>query len=770
MRYESFRTAFFLYTLLFAVLTAPYWGLGEVVAPYRQFSELAMADHTGAQQIENRKFADFGNGYIPEVNEHLKGSRSGWLTLWINQNELGRPVYQISGFSPAYLLSWVITHLTDNPWRFITLLSLFTCYLGGAFVLGFSRETGLAPLAGLVAGGSLAASPPLLYWLTFPMFPAIWCWAAGALWGVTRLARKPDLLGWSLLAFSVYSLLMTAYPQPVVFHAYILTGYGLCLAYRKQQATGWAETGRFLMLSASAVVLGAAMSLPVYLDLAHLSAESARVASDASFFTAVLPKLASFADAVRFFVVSTTPEIFGNPITATYPFPYDGLSITPLVVFLALVGLLAAFRQTWGWWLTIVVLCLLAFVHPLYVLGVKYFGFNLSRSTPIGSIMLPLIIITAYGVDAMVRRSLAHRERSRMVLMATAGTLAVVAVGLGFGLSLDMALRWRMVMAMLCAVGLLAAQYRRPHPGWLFAALTIVGAMISFPLMLRQDPARVATTSPLVEKVRANLPAGSRFAVAAPGLPVLPPNLNASLGLPSVHSYNSLSSRRYHTLIKALGGEVQTYGRWNGMVAPDYDSTMFWMSNIGLVLSPTKLVHGNLEYLGEEAGVHLHKVSSRMGDSLQIPVPEPLGTDEVPAVDPRRTPGHQPTKSQDLGDALEFVVKPGSPSILVLSQKFHRDWRAQVYGRSCWVPAKTVVVNGVFQGVLLPEGTERVRLEFKPFARFAWVAHGFWLVLLSWLGFHTWQRQRQWASRDVWARETPDRTCCCSSPALPRRP
>ena len=43
---------------------------------------------------------------------------------------------------------------------------------------------------------------------------------------------------------------------------------------------------------------------------------------------------------------------------------------------------------------------LLASVHPLYVLGVKFFGFNLSRSNPLGSVMLPLTIIVAYGLNS----------------------------------------------------------------------------------------------------------------------------------------------------------------------------------------------------------------------------------------------------------------------------------------------------------------------------------------------------------------------------------
>jgi hypothetical protein len=64
---------------------------------------------------------------------------------------------------------------------------------------------------------------------------------------------------------------------------------------------------------------------------------------------------------------------------------------------------------------------------------------------------------------------------------------------------------------------------------------------------------------------------------------ILPPNLNAELGLASVHSYNSLSSKRYHELLGTLGGEAQTYGRWNVSIDPDYSSGNFdeqYRSNI----------------------------------------------------------------------------------------------------------------------------------------------------------------------------------------------
>lgn len=741
LSFNSYKRALVYYIVIIALL---FFGFATyVAAPHRQGVEVGQTGFINSSlfDIENRKFSDYTNAYIPEISEHLTVARSGWLPLWSRNTELGRPLYQISGFSSAYLPTWIITRLIDDPWRLVTTLSLSFCIIAGLFILLFAREIGLSPIAGLIAGTSMAASPLFMYWLTFPMFPAVWCWSAGALWAVTRLAKRSDLVGWSILAFSAYSLLMTAYPQPVVFHAYLLGGYGLYLAYHQLRISRIALF-KFLALSASALIVGAVLAFPVYRDLAILSAESARVSPDPSFFTVVLPKFASFAELVRFFVLGTVPEIFGNPIAPSFPFSYDGLSVTLIVIFFAIVGLLTAFKETWGWWLAILVLCLLAFVHPLYVFGVKYLGFNLSRSTPLGSIMLSLTVITAFGIDALSRR-LQQVERAKVVFLGGAATLLVIGIGVAYGISQHAAIRWELVLGMLLVSGLLIAQYDQHRPLLLMMAVASVLVMTSYPLMLKQDPEQIAMTSPLVEKVRENLPPGSRYAVAGPGISVLPPNLNATLGLPSVHSYNSLSSTRYHTLIKALGGEVQTYGRWNGSISPDYSSPMFWMSNISLILSPGKLAHENLEALGEDSGIYLYRVVTRMGESLQVVLPPPLQPDmdstKVVINHPRLLKGGSPTKVVDEGDVLEFELPLYAPSVFVLSQKFHRDWQARALTNEGWQVAPTVEINGVFQGVLLPSESNRVRLEFKPFVRYAWIAHVFWFLLLVLAGFKFWR-------------------------------
>ncbi|MEZ6940802.1 hypothetical protein ACB035_20080 [Aeromonas sp. S12(2024)] len=211
------------------------------------------------------------------------------------------------------------------------------------------------------------------------------------------------------------------------------------------------------------------------------------------------------------------------------------------------------------------------------------------------------------------------------------------------------------------------------------------------------------------------------------------PNLNATLGLASVQSYNSLSSTRYHTLLKSLNGEVQTYVRWNGAISPDYSGGMFWMSNISLILSLGKLVLENLESLGEESGIHLYRVVPQMGENLQVVPPQlDMSTTKLLLDDPRGmvTPP-PPVKILEQGDVFEFEVKSSAPSLFLLSQKFHRDWEVLAETSHGWQAAQTVEVNGVFQGVLVPQETRRKRLEFKPLACYAaWITHVFWLQFI----------------------------------------
>jgi uncharacterized membrane protein YfhO len=68
--------------------------------------------------------------------------------------------------------------------------------------------------------------------------------------------------------------------------------------------------------------------------------------------------------------------------------------------------------------------------------------------------------------------------------------------------------------------------------------------------------------------------------------------------------------------------------------------------------------------------------------------------------------------------------------LFLLSPKFHADWKAKVFTAKGWQKAETVSVNGFFQGVLIPQGTQKVLLRFLPWVRFMWIGHVFWGIVI----------------------------------------
>ena len=255
MKIPSYRVAACLYISLFSLLTFSYWGNGGVVAPDRQHNQVSLKDDSGSTLIENYKFSDFTKKFVPEINEHLKAKKSGYLALWTNHNELGRPPEHLGGFGSAYLPSWILANLTDSPWIFITTISLLTSFLAGIFLLLFCKEQNLSPLAGFMASSSIGTSPFFMYWLTFPMFISVWCWGLGALYGLVRIDKKRDLFGWSILGFSVYSFLMTARPQGAVYVAYTLFFYWIYITHKNLKYDKRAAR-KYVVMCISAVFCG----------------------------------------------------------------------------------------------------------------------------------------------------------------------------------------------------------------------------------------------------------------------------------------------------------------------------------------------------------------------------------------------------------------------------------------------------------------------------------------------------------------------------------
>ncbi len=92
----------------------------------------------------------------------------------------------------------------------------------------------------------------------------------------------------------------------------------------------------------------------------------------------------------------------------------------------------------------------------------------------------------------------------------------------------------------------------------------------------------------------------------------------------------------------------------------------------------------------------------------------------------------RPEIKVDLNDYKEYLLTPlPQNSLLVLSQKYHDLWAAEILSSNkIWTKVSGVVIKDVFQGFILPSNAEKIRLHFKPYARWMLLSHLIWLVLI----------------------------------------
>lgn len=723
--------SFTIYAIFMLMLFLPYLR-GEVIAPTRLGSQFGI--HGEVEQdrrFENPKFNDYSNVFLPEVDAFLNGPRSGKVALWTDRTEMGRPLYHVSGFSPVYLPARLLQIATHSPERFITTWSLSLVFFAGVFMLLFCQQLGLTPLASLTSAISYAASPVMLYWLAFPMFLSSWCWAAGCAWSLRRLADRADALSWVCVTFCVYSLLMTSYPQLAVYQIYIVGGCSVRLLFRPAsscRSIAW----QFVLQAGSAGLVALLLAAPMFVDLLGSVMQSNRVRPDSSFFLAALPRLSSLHDAGREIVLTLMPNIFGVSTRPDYPASYDGLSLPILTISLVTIGVAARVRAGRLWLISIALTIAVATIRPIYLFGVANLGLGLSRTNPLSMLLMPCVLLQAYAIDALERDQI----RSRYVPFSMAlFMLSAIAGSVAFGISQGWPILWLQVAINVLIIVLVATAFwgsYRVAPLVLASACWL--ALVVAPTLLRQKLSYIHTQSPLIDAVRSRLHNGERFAIAAPGIAALPPNFNALLGLASVHSYDSLSTRRYQQFLHRLGGEASVYGRWNDHISPDYSGASFWMSDVALVLSPVKLMDPSLSCSTRIESVWLCDVPNHMGRTLQLAdEPPQRATSEVNVEDPRTRQVLSSTIIRDDGDAIDIAVSRAAPSLLVISQQYHPSWHAKAFSGDSSKLTPTLLVNGFFQGVIVPAQTEKITLRFQPTVRYAYLANYVWMLLLIFL-------------------------------------
>ena len=694
--------------------------MGDVIAPHSQNIELGVNKYP-IQTVENRKFSDFTNAYIPQIETQMHGVRSSWLALWSTKNELGHPLLHISGFSPIYFPTWALFKLIDDPYEFITLYSLLLAYISGMFAFLFSREKQYAPASCLISAFLIAFSPTIVYWLTFPMFISSLCWGICILWASLRFYNRADYISLVFVTFGVYSIIMVGYPQMTVLVMYVVTIYLFCETLKRRKNIEIKQIAILFLFA----VLGVAVSSLFLANLYEIFLNSSRVLTPYSFFSKVLPKINDLGGGLEFLCLTFFPELMGNTISQDFPKSYNGISFNLITLFLLCSSVFFIKRHQVLVWLSLILaIVILTFNHSFNFFAYSHLGFNISRTNPLFILVIPVTFLITEIYNCLIT------SNSRCPYLIISMLISSAAYFVSFHYYAESSYGY-VFFIVSCLFFFCLSFNKSRHLSYLPFCLLIV--LVAYPKLFHIKRSEIVTTSPIVEFLKNTNSQLSNFIIVSnKKIHILPPNINAVLGLNSIHSYNSLSSNEYHRLISGLRGNMFTFGRLNATLNPNFGDDVFWMANISSVISIKAIVDKNLELITKIDNYYLYKVKSTMGFVKQFSM-SPL--EEVKSTSLLKESYYDIDYNVNYqGDKIAINTKSvNMNSLLLLSQLYNVNWDAHAFVHGNFLKLKPFSYNGIFLGLRLPPGTSSVVFKYNSPLYYMIYINYFWLFIFGFL-------------------------------------
>ena len=202
--------------------------------------------------------------------------------------------------------------------------------------------------------------------------------------------------------------------------------------------------------------------------------------------------------------------------------------------------------------------------------------------------MIPLYIVVAYSVDYILNNDV--KITKRVVFML----LMPVAIGSVVSYSQGKPLNFAYIASSLVLIAGVVYFLKTKNMPFLLALVIGSTLIYSIPLQLSRPLHSANITSPLAKKIKTATRDGSRFAWIGSSGGVLPSNQEMLLGIKSIHSYDSISTKDYQALVLQLSEKgTSIYGRnfRNITSSAKLNDPEFSYSGIGLFLSRQEINH-----------------------------------------------------------------------------------------------------------------------------------------------------------------------------------
>jgi hypothetical protein len=365
--------------------------------------------------------------FYPLLTHAVAAVQRGELPVWSPALYAGHPFlasFQIALFSPFTAVAYLI------PLPHATVVkALAPLIVGGIGMFLYVRRLGLTAAAAWFAGIAYLLNGFAVAWIEHPL-TAVACWLPWILLATDALVRQGRARSVAWLALPVTLTILAGHPETTT-KVFLLTGtYAAAALIVHAPRRWWLVTAAYAL----GILLTSIQLVPFFEYLAQSEALLSR--ETASRNTYFLP--------VATMIAGLVPDFFGNPATGAYHVPPNRYGVVanyaeqalyagiPVVV-LAAAGAAARLHEwrvrffvAWA-----VVALTLMFGLPGIVHAVSALPFlRVMILTRFGLLVIvSLIVLAAYGVDALTRA--AHvdgRRLNRTVLGAAIAAIAAVAM------------------------------------------------------------------------------------------------------------------------------------------------------------------------------------------------------------------------------------------------------------------------------------------------------------------------------------------------------
>lgn len=655
-------------------------------------------------------FRDYGFFGYPLAAYHRDSFWSAEIPLWNPYNNAGVPFLAQWNTMVFYPVS-LIYLLLPMPWS-LNIFCLFHQFLAGLGMYFLARRSANSNLAGAIAGLAFAFSGLLLSSLKWPNNIA----AFGLMPWVVLLAWQQRSIA---LAALVGGAQMLAGAPEVIFLTWVIAGVmtaGEALAQKK-------FTPLFRLAAIVFLVAGlAAAQLLPFLDLLSQSQRSASFSAStwampitgwANFFIPIFRTFTSYHG---------VPAQLDQYWTSTYYVPLAALALAALALSRGWRPRLLAALALFG--------ALMALGDPGYIYKIfrKTFPFLGFMRFPIKFVVLPVFLIPWIG-----SWGLAVAREKKNSLTTVAFLCALICAGLTFVPSpfersqpryyIEQSAELRILFLTIFAIGVLAKEkWRLPATGALLLAVWSDGRFHSpqqnptAPSRIYDSSFRSITNAPTLGLGRAMLDtkANARLDYLVHLTPVadltssrlsLYCNANLIDRIPKVDGFYSLYLRESAQFIDLM------YERTN-QAYPSLEKLLA-VSHRDFPAKPAEWVQSSEKQPWVTAGQR--PVFASVGDTVReilnpnfdpnrvvyLPLTNQLHSKAGPAVVAITNLIWKPHH-------ISFEANADGPARVVLSQSFHRNWRAKV-GEA---PVPIDRANHGFQSLEIPSGASRIELTY----------------------------------------------------------